>query len=80
MVRLKDKVAPISGAVTEFGRTSVLLFAEEGDVVVDVNVEDASDLVAEIEGMCRQALFQDTGEALWFNDVVQPFDGPNPAV
>ena len=80
MVRLKDKVAPISGAVTGFRRTSVLLFAEEGDVVVDVNVEDASDLVAGIEGMCRQALFQDTGEALWFNDVVQPFDGPNPAV
>ena len=49
-------------------------------MVVDVNVEDASDLVAEIEGMCRQALFQDTGEALWFTDVVQPFDGPNPAV
>ena len=80
MVSLKDKGAPISAAVTGFGRTSVLLFAEEGDVVVDVNVEDASDLVAEIEGMCRQALFQDTGEALWFNDVVQPFDGPNPAV
>ena len=80
MVRLKDKAAPISGAVTGFGRISVLLFAGEGDVGVDVNVEDASDLVAEIEGMCRQALFQDTGEALWFNDVVQPFDGPNPAV
>jgi len=80
MVRLKDKVAPFSGAVTGFGRTSVLLFAEEDDVVVDVNVEDASDLVAEIESMCRQALFQDSGEALWFADVVQPFDGPNPAV
>ena len=80
MVRLKDKVAPIFGAGTGFGRTSVLLFAEEGDVVVDVNVEDASDLVAEIEGMCRQTLFQDTGEALWVTDVVQPFDGPNPAV
>ena len=80
MVRLKDKGAPIPGAVTGFGRTSVLLFAEEGDVVVDVNVEDAFDLVDEIEGMCRQALFKDTGEALWFNDVVQPFDGPNPAV
>ena len=49
-------------------------------MVVDVNVEDVSDLVAGIEGMCRQALFQDTGEALWFNDVVQPFDGPNLAV
>ena len=49
-------------------------------MVVDVNVEDASDLVGEIEGMCRQALFQDTGEALWFTDVVQQFDGPNPAV
>ena len=80
MVPLKDKGAPISGAVTEFGRTSVLLFAEEGDVGVDVNVEDASDLVDEVEGMCRQALFQDTGEALWFTDVVQPFDGPNLAV
>ena len=80
MVCLKDKGAPIFAAATGFGRTSVLLFAGEGDVVVDVNVEDASDLVAEIEGMCRQALFQDTGEALWFNDVVQPSDGPNPAV
>ena len=80
MVRLKDKVAPISGAITGFGRTSVLLFAEEGDVVVDVNVEDASDLVDEIEGTCRQALFRDTGAALWFTDVVQPFDGPDPAV
>ena len=80
MVYLRDKIAPISGAVTGFGRTSVLLFSEEGDVVVDVNIEDASDLVGEIEGMCRQALFQDTGEALWFTDVVQPFDGPNLAV
>ena len=80
MVRVKDKVAPIFASVMEFRRTSVLLFAEEGDVVVDVNVEDASDLVPEIEGMCRQTLFQDTGEALWVTDVVQPFDGPNPAV
>ena len=80
MVRVKDKVAPIFASVTGFRRTSVSLFFEEGDVVVDVNVEDASDLVDEIEGMFRQALFQDTGEALWFNDVVQPFDGPNPAV
>ena len=49
-------------------------------MVVDVNVEDASDLVGETEGMCRQALFQDTVEALWFTEVVQPFDAPNPAV
>ena len=80
MVPLKDKGAPISAAVTGFGRTSVLLFAEEGDVVVDVNVEDASDLVGEIEGVCRQVLYQDTVEALWSTDVVQPFDAPNPAV
>ena len=80
MVRVKDKVAPIFASVMEFRRTSVLLFAEEGDVVVDVNVEDASDLVEEIEGMCRQALFQDTGEAVRFTDVVQPFDCPVPAV
>ena len=80
MVPLKDKGAPIPGAVTGFGRTSVLLFSEEGDVVEDVNVEDASDLVGEIEGMCRQALFQDTVEAPSIADVVQPFDAPNPAV
>ena len=80
MVYLKDKAAPISGAVTGFGRTSVLLFSGEGDVVVDVNVEDASDLVGEIEGVCRQVLYQDTVEALWSTDVVQPFDAPNPAV
>ena len=80
MVRLKDKVAPFYGAVTGFGRTSVSLFAGEGDVVVNVNVEEASDLVDEIEGMCRQALLQDTGEALWFTGVVLPVDGLNPAV
>ena len=45
-----------------------------------MNVEDAFDLVDEIEGMCRSALFQETGEALWFVNVVQPFDGPYPAV
>ena len=57
-----------------------MLFAEEGDVVVDVNVEDASDLVAEIEGLRNCALFQDTSEMFWFTLVVQPFNGPSPAI
>ena len=80
MVCLKVKVVPIIDAVTFFGRTSTLLFAEEGDVVVDVNVGDASDLVAEIEGLRKCALFQDSSEKFWFTLVVQPFNGPNPAI
>ena len=49
-------------------------------MVVEAKIEDASDLVAEIEGMCRQDLFQDAVEALWFYEVVEPFDGPSLAV
>ena len=80
MVRLKDKFVPICGAITGFSRTPVSLISEEGKVVVEAKIEDASDLVAEIEGMCRQDLFQDAVEALWFYEVVEPFAGPNLAV
>ena len=80
MVCLKVKVAPIIAVVTVFGRTSTLLFVEEGDVVGDVNVEGASDLVAEIEGLHKCALFRDNSEMFWFTLVVRPFNGPNPAI
>ena len=49
-------------------------------MIVDVNVEDVSDLVAEIEGLRKCALFQDTSEMFWFTLVVQPFNGPNLAI
>ena len=40
-MRLKDKVALITGAGSGIGRESALLFAREGAAVVAVDVNDA---------------------------------------
>ena len=51
MMRLKDKVALITGAASGIGRETALLFAREGAhvVVVDVNEEGGAETVREIE-------------------------------
>ena len=50
-MRLKDKVALITGAGSGIGRQSALLFSREGAaiLVVDVNEEAAADTVAELQ-------------------------------
>lgn len=50
-MRLKDKVAIITGAGNGIGKESALLFAKEGAkvVAVDINIEDGIRTVAEIE-------------------------------
>jgi len=50
-MRLKDKVALITGAASGIGRETALLFAREGAhvVVVDVNEEGGAETVREIE-------------------------------
>jgi 3-oxoacyl-[acyl-carrier protein] reductase len=57
-MRLKDKVALITGGARGIGRSIAMVFAREGaDIVVaDVNLESASKTAAEIEGLGRKAL------------------------
>jgi NAD(P)-dependent dehydrogenase (short-subunit alcohol dehydrogenase family) len=58
-MRLKDKVALITGAGSGIGRQTALLFAAEGAavVVVDVNDQGGRDTVAEIERRSGRAVF-----------------------
>jgi 3-oxoacyl-[acyl-carrier protein] reductase len=57
-VRLKDKVALVTGGARGIGQAIALTFAKEGaDIVVaDVNLEIASKTALEIEGLGRKAL------------------------
>ncbi|MFA5311205.1 MAG: 3-oxoacyl-[acyl-carrier-protein] reductase [Candidatus Omnitrophota bacterium] len=57
-MRLKDKVALITGGARGIGKSIALTFAKEGaDIVVaDVNLESASKTAAEIESLGRKAL------------------------
>ncbi|MDD5465498.1 MAG: 3-oxoacyl-[acyl-carrier-protein] reductase [Candidatus Omnitrophica bacterium] len=57
-MRLKDKVALITGGARGIGRAIAIAFAKEGaDIVVaDVNLETAQKTALEIEGLGRKAL------------------------
>ncbi|MDD5097697.1 MAG: 3-oxoacyl-[acyl-carrier-protein] reductase [Candidatus Omnitrophica bacterium] len=57
-MRLKDKVALVTGGARGIGQAIALTFAKEGaDIVVaDVNLEIASKTALEIEGLGRKAL------------------------
>lgn len=57
-MRLKDKVALITGGARGIGRAIGIIFAKEGaDIVVaDVNQETAQQTVSEIEALGRKAL------------------------
>lgn len=58
-MRLKDRVALITGAGSGIGRESALLFAAEGAriVVVDVNDAGGAETVAQVEKAGGQALY-----------------------
>lgn len=58
-MRLKDKVALITGAASGIGRQSALLFAREGAalVIVDVNDASGSKVVREIEDLGGRAAY-----------------------
>lgn len=57
-MRLKDKIAIVTGAGSGNGRGIALRFAEEGCAVVcvDVNEDSARDTVAQVEALGRRAL------------------------
>ena len=57
-MRLKDKVALITGAGRGIGREIALLFAQEGSIlaICDINLESAEATAKEIEALGRQAL------------------------
>ena len=57
-MRLKDKVALVTGGARGIGKAIALAFAKEGAdlVVADVNEEEAKNTCLEIEGMGRKAL------------------------
>jgi 3-oxoacyl-[acyl-carrier protein] reductase len=57
-MRLKDKVALVTGSAQGIGREIALVFAREGaDVVIsDINMEKAAKTAAEIEALGRRSL------------------------
>jgi 3-oxoacyl-[acyl-carrier protein] reductase len=59
-MRLKDRVAIVTGAGRGIGRSTALRFAEEGAnvVVVDLDLDEAEGVVVDIEAMGRQGLAQ----------------------
>jgi 3-oxoacyl-[acyl-carrier protein] reductase len=57
-MRLKDKVALITGGARGIGRSIALAFAEEGSdiVVADINIEEAQKTALDIEQLGRRSL------------------------
>ena len=57
-MRLKDKVALITGGARGIGRSIALLFAKEGaDIVVgDINIQEAGNTCSDIEALGRKSL------------------------
>ncbi len=58
-MRLKDKVAVITGAASGIGRETCLLFAEQGAkvVAVDINEKEGAETIRKIHDTGGQALF-----------------------
>ena len=58
-MRLKDKVAVITGAAGGIGRETCLLFAEQGAkvVAVDINEKDGAETIRKVRYSSDQALF-----------------------
>ena len=58
-MRLKDKVAVITGAASGIGRETCLLFAEQGAkiVAVDINEREGAETIRKIHDTGGQAMF-----------------------